>query len=89
MVWLFLVVQVPDPSDMRRVPGLLRPSVSAISLWSKGFGADETKAAFIRAQQLAGETGSATERFDTKGWLRTRSSAAMGWFESSRSTETF
>ena len=25
MVWLFLVVQVPDPSDMRRVPGLLRP----------------------------------------------------------------
>jgi len=26
---------------------------------------------------------------NAKGWLRTRSSAAMGWLESSRSTETF
>ena len=25
VIWLFLVVQVPDASDMRRVPGLLRP----------------------------------------------------------------
>ena len=25
MVWLVLIVQVPDPSDVRRVPGPLRP----------------------------------------------------------------
>ena len=25
VIWLFLVVQVPDASDMRRVPSLLRP----------------------------------------------------------------
>jgi hypothetical protein len=39
---------------------------------------------------VAIEAGPRVESFlNAKGWLRTRSSAAMGWFESSRSTETF
>jgi hypothetical protein len=36
------------------------------------------------------EAGPRVESFlNAKGWLWTRSSAALGWFESSRQTETF
>jgi hypothetical protein len=32
-------------------------------MWSRGFGADESKAAFIRARELAAAIDNATERF--------------------------
>ena len=34
-------------------------------LWSQGFGAEETKAAFIRAKELAAGISDAAERFPT------------------------
>jgi|HubBroStandDraft_1064217.scaffolds.fasta_scaffold05038_5 class 3 adenylate cyclase/tetratricopeptide (TPR) repeat protein len=41
----------------------LQTDLGKALLWSRGFGADETKAAFIRARELAAAIDNATERF--------------------------
>jgi tetratricopeptide (TPR) repeat protein len=43
----------------------LQTSYSQAVMWSKGFGAEETKAAFSRARELADGIGSAGERYAT------------------------
>ena len=43
----------------------LQTSYGQALFWSKGFGAEETKAAFIRAQELAAGIGDTAERFPT------------------------
>src|SRR5262249_31779094 len=43
----------------------LQTSYGQALIWAKGFGADETKAAFIRANELIAGVGDATERFPT------------------------
>ena len=42
----------------------LQTSYGQAMMWSKGFGAEETKAAFTRARELAAGAGSDAERFD-------------------------
>ena len=43
----------------------LQTSYSQAVMWSKGFGAEETKAAFARVRELADGVGSAGERYAT------------------------
>src|SRR5208337_1666665 len=42
----------------------LQTSYGKAVMWSRGYGAEETKAAFARAQELAAGIGTAAERFD-------------------------
>jgi predicted ATPase len=43
----------------------LQTDLGRALMWSRGFGAEESKAAFIRARELAAVTDNATERFTT------------------------
>ena len=59
----------------------LQTSYSQAVMWSKGFGAEETKAAFARVRELADGVGSAGERYATYYGLWA-SSAMQGDFAS-------
>jgi predicted ATPase len=63
----------------------LQTSYGQALVWAKGFGADETKAAFIRATKIAAGVSDATERFSTYYGLWV-SSAVRGEFGFARHT---
>jgi hypothetical protein len=56
-------VKSATASRQRRLK--LQASYGQAVMWSKGFGADETKAAFARARDLAATVDNAAERFGT------------------------
>jgi class 3 adenylate cyclase/predicted ATPase len=58
----------------------LQTSYGRALLWSKGFAAQETKAAFARAEELAADTGNVDERFATYYglWLGSMGRGEMG-----------
>ena len=66
----------------------LQTDLGKAIMWSRGFGANESKAAFIRARELAAAIDNATERFTYYGlWLAT---IARGELEFAREiAETF
>jgi class 3 adenylate cyclase/predicted RNase H-like nuclease len=56
-------VKNADATRQRRLE--LQTAYGQALMWSKGFGAEETKVAFARAQELASGVDNAAERFDT------------------------